>query len=62
MRHKKAEIHIILDLEGVNCVQIVGPTEIHSEGHNLYMQIRDLVHEFDRAVKERLENKQKVNA
>lgn len=54
MRHKKAEVHIVLDLEGISCVQIAGPTEVHPEGHNLYMQIRDLVQEFDRQVKERL--------
>jgi hypothetical protein len=61
MRHKKAEVHIILDLEGVNCVQIVGPTEVHPEGHNLYMLIRDLVQEFDKSVRDRLEDKQKTN-
>lgn len=62
MWHKKAEIHIILDLEGVSSIQIVGPIEVHPQGHALYMQIRDLVQQFDKVVRERLENKQNANA
>ena len=54
MRDKKVEVHVILDWEGVNCIQIIGAAEVHPEGHDLYMQIRDLVQEFDKAVQKRL--------
>lgn len=54
MRQKNALLHIVLDKDGINCVQIVGPIEAHAEGHDLYFKIRDLVQELDRQIQERL--------
>ncbi len=56
MRQKNAVLHIVLDRDGIECVQIVGPAETHSKGHDLYFKIRDLVEEFDRQIHERLNN------
>jgi len=58
MRCKQAEVHIVLDWDGVNCIQILGPAEAHPRGHALYTQIQDLVSEFDEAIRVRL-NQQK---
>lgn len=55
---QKAELHVVIDLDGVRSVQIIGPSEVHSEGHDLYFNIRDLVMEFDRAVQKRLRERE----
>lgn len=51
---KNAVLHIVLDRDGINCVQIVGPAETHAEGHDLYFKIRDLIQDLDRQIQERL--------
>lgn len=65
------EIQIILDTDGVKCVRIVGPTEGHASGHELYFRIQDLIKTFDTAIQERLKeatdkvkelSKEKLNA
>lgn len=53
------EIQVVLDGEGVKCVRIIGSPEEHKEGHDLYFQVRDLIENFDKAVKERL--KENIN-
>ncbi len=54
-KKKGAELHIIVNKEeGVSCVQIVGPTSTHPEGHELYFKIMDLVQSLDRAIQERI--------
>ena len=55
---QKIELHIVLDRDGVRGVQIIGPSETHLEGHDIYFNIRDLVLEFDRAVQKRLKEKE----
>lgn len=54
MREQKAFVHIIVDEQGVDSIQIVGPSESHSQAHDLYFLIRDLVMEFDKGIRERL--------
>ncbi|MGE5446515.1 MAG: hypothetical protein ACM3SR_18275 [Ignavibacteriales bacterium] len=55
-KRKGAELHIIVNQEeGISCVQIVGPIETHSEGHDLYFRIMDLVQDFDKAIQKRIE-------
>lgn len=49
------ELHIVLDFAGVKCIRIVGPPDRHKEGHNIYLQIVDLVRAFDLEVKARLQ-------
>ncbi len=52
---KRAEIHIILNREeGFSRVQVVGPTENHLEGHDLYFEVIDLIEDFQQAVNNRL--------
>jgi len=52
---KGVELHVIISpADGVACVQIVGPTDTHPEGHDLYFRILDLVQEFDKKVQTRI--------
>ncbi len=55
----KVELHIVLDGDGVRSVQIIGPPEVHPEGHDLYFSIRDLILEFDKIIQKRFEQKRK---
>ena len=55
------EIHIVLDTEGISCVQILGSAEKQEEGHALYFKIRDLVTTFDKEVQERLQNNESIS-
>ncbi|MGE5446645.1 MAG: hypothetical protein ACM3SR_18935 [Ignavibacteriales bacterium] len=55
----KVELHIVIDREGVRSVQIIGPSEVHPEGHDLYFQIRDLILELDRQLQERFRSSTK---
>ncbi len=59
MKKKSAEFHIVIDRDGICCVQIVGPAEVHAEGHEIYLQIRDLVQKLDKEIQERLGNGKK---
>jgi len=61
MDRKNFELHIILDMDGVSCVQIVGSAEKQEEGHALYFKIRDLVTTFDKEVQERLQNNESIS-
>ncbi len=54
MRKESPLVHIIIDESGVHSVQIVGPSETHPAGHDIYFQIRDLVLELDKKIQERL--------
>lgn len=62
MQKNTVEIHIIVDKDGVNSIQIVGPTETHPNGHDLYLHIRDLVQDFDRAIQQRIKEGKELNA
>ncbi|MGE5445805.1 MAG: hypothetical protein ACM3SR_14625 [Ignavibacteriales bacterium] len=57
----KVELHIVIDHDGIRGVQIIGPSETHLQGHDLYFNIRDLVLEFDMAVQKRLKEKEDNN-
>ena len=64
-KQRSAELHIIINKEGVTCVQIVGPIETHPEGHALYCKILDLVQKLDKEMQERLkkeDEKSELNA
>jgi len=61
MDRKNFEIHIVLDTEGINCVQIVGSAEKQEEGHCMYFTIRDLVQAFDAEVKKRLKDNECID-
>jgi len=50
----KPELHIVIDNDGVKSVQIIGPPEIQSEGHNIYFKIRDLIPEFNKKILNRI--------
>jgi hypothetical protein len=54
----RVELHIVIDRGGVRGVQIIGPPDIHPEGHDLYFSIRDLVLQFDEAVQKRLRERE----
>ena len=54
---KKVEIHLVIDIDGLRSVQIIGPPEVHPEGHDLYFSIRDLVLDFDKIIQRRFEQK-----
>lgn len=54
----QVELHIVVDREGVRGVQIIGPSDIHPEGHDLYFSIRDLVIQFDKSVQKRLRERE----
>jgi hypothetical protein len=43
----KVELHIVIDKGGVRSVQIIGPSEVHSEGHDMYFKIRHLIPQLD---------------
>jgi len=51
---KNTEIHIVIDFEGIRCVQVVGDSNNHEVGHDLYFKIKDLITDWDSQVKERL--------
>lgn len=53
----KIEIQIAIDNKGVKCVRIVGPSEEHEPGHKLYLQLRDLIDNLDKAIQTRLKDK-----
>jgi len=61
MGRKNFELHIILDLDGINCVQIVGSADKQEEGHCMYFTIRDLVQAFDAEVKKRLKDNESIS-
>lgn len=50
----KLEIQIVIDNEGVKCVRIVGSSEEHKTGHSLYIQLLDLIENFDKEIQKRL--------
>jgi hypothetical protein len=52
---EKVEVQIVLDNAGVKCVRIAGSPEEHRIGHDLYFMLRDLIDNFDKAIKERLQ-------
>lgn len=52
---EKVELHIIIDEDGVRGVQIIGPTEVHPEGHDMYFKIRGLISELDYKITRLLE-------
>lgn len=49
------EVHLVVTREGLLKIQIVGPTESHIEGHDLYFSIIDLVRDFEESIKRRFE-------
>ena len=53
---KNTEIHIVIDFEGIRCVQVVGDSNNHEAGHDLYFKIKDLITDWDSQVKERLQS------
>lgn len=50
---EQIEVQVIVDGDGVKCVRIVGPSQEHASGHDLYFRIRDLIKAFDTAIQER---------
>lgn len=44
------ELHIVIDKHGVRSVQIIGPSEVHPEGHDLYFKIRHLIPRLDEEI------------
>ena len=57
MKHE-FELHIIIDETGVQKVQIIGPSEAHPSGHDLYFKIRDLVSGLDEEIRKKLKQKE----
>jgi hypothetical protein len=54
----KVELHIVVDEDGVKGVQIIGPSEVHVEGHHMYFRIRHLIPELDQEIRRLLQDKQ----
>lgn len=52
----KAALHIVVDREGIQKIQIFGPSEVHREGHDMYFKIRHLLPQFDREIQKVLGN------
>lgn len=50
----KTELKIIIDHQGIRCVQIIGAPDTHKAGHDLYLKIIDLIQDFDNEIKKRL--------
>jgi len=50
---KKPELHIVVDDEGVRCVQLVGPVDSHPIAHDIYLRIRDLIARLNADIKKK---------
>ena len=48
------ELQIVIDKKGVKCVRVVGPSEGHKLGHEMYFRLQDLIDNFDREIQKRL--------
>ncbi len=55
-----AELHIIVDKDGVRSVQIMGPTEVHPDGHDLYFKIRHLIPQLDQEIQRLLKDNERA--
>ena len=51
MSKETAQLHIIVDGEGLICVRIVGPPDSHKEIHDLYFRIKCFIEELDVKIK-----------
>lgn len=51
---KEIELQVVLNANGVKCVRIIGPSEQHVKGNEMYLKIIDLVKNFDEAIRRRL--------
>lgn len=58
----KCELHVVIDKTGINRVEIVGPIETHSEGHELYFTLQDLFKKLDYEIQTRLASGNKKEA
>lgn len=52
----KVELHIVVDQDGIQKIQTIGPSEVHPEGHDMYFKIRHLIPQFDREIQKVLGN------
>lgn len=53
------ELRIVVDWDGVRTVQVVGDSELHHLGHDLYFLIQDLIVNFNQCVKSKIEKEKK---
>jgi hypothetical protein len=56
----KVELHIVIDKDGIRSVQIMGPTEVHQEGHDLYFKIRHLIPQLDQEIQRLLKDNERA--
>jgi len=55
MRKSRAEVHVVIDMHGIDRINIVGVvSENQNEGHILYSRIRDLLQSFDTKIQKKL--------
>lgn len=52
----RAELHIVIDREGVRSVQIIGSPEFHPEGHDLYFKVRHLIPKLNQEIQNLLKS------
>ncbi|HEX3037276.1 MAG TPA: hypothetical protein VHT73_19500 [Thermodesulfobacteriota bacterium] len=53
---QKIELHIVVDEKGIRSVQIIGPPEVHPEGHDMYFKIRHLIPSLNQEIQKALGN------
>ena len=50
----KSELHITIDFKGMKCLSIVGEDESNVDGFEFYLSIKDLIDQWNKQLKEYL--------
>ena len=54
MNKPKVELHLIIDSDGIDYIQLVGSAESHDEGQSLYYKLIDVIQAFDKNIQKKL--------